>query len=72
MKHWIILLAIAELGSVITIAHLWSQKRKNWLMKLGWTLFLLVPLFGPIFYCFVTINPEAHGEEPTGGPWTGE
>lgn len=65
------LLAVFEGVGAILIFRLWRAKaRKSLVFKIVWTLFLLIPLLGPLMYGFIVINPSSHGDDPsdsTGG-----
>jgi hypothetical protein len=71
MNAALITITISELAGLVAIIHLWLRRRMRWLTKCCWTVFLLVPIFGPLFYAFLTHNPESHGENPTGGMFPG-
>jgi len=62
-KQKAIFLVISESIGVIAVIWLWTRKRKASLVsRLLWSLFLLIPLFGPLFYAFVKVSPDDHGE----------
>ena len=69
MNVWMILLVAAEVVAIVAIIHLWIRRQMRWGTKLFWTVFLLIPFLGLLFYEFLTNDPEPHGEEPTGGPY---
>ena len=63
MKHLIIIvLVLLELVALYLIVRLWRQKRRGWIGKLCWSIVLLVPVFGPLFYGFLTVNPDSQGD----------
>ena len=64
MKWLAVTLVVLEVVSVLAVAHLWSRRQIGLLAKALWTVFLLIPVLGPLFYGFVTLSPEAHGEHP--------
>ena len=68
-EQFAILITVSELVSVFAIVHMWWHRRMGKLAKVLWSLFLLVPILGPLFYAFLTNNPESHDEDPTGGPY---
>jgi hypothetical protein len=70
MSVFDIALIIAEVVSLCTIVHLWWRRKMRPWAKILWTVFLLVPLFGPVFYGFLTLHPERHGEETEVGPFS--
>jgi hypothetical protein len=60
----IFVLAVLESISVLLILRLWARKRKTSLLfRLFWSLALLVPFLGPLFYGFVATSPDDHGED---------
>jgi energy-coupling factor transporter transmembrane protein EcfT len=71
MNGWIIAFAILELVGLAAIIHLWLRRRMRRFIKCFWTIFLLIPFFGPLFYEFLTNNPDPHGEDPIGGQYPG-
>ncbi len=65
----IIVLALLELAAFFAIARLWQQKRRHWASKLSWSVLILVPFFGLLFYGFLTTMPasqEDHTEDRIG------
>jgi hypothetical protein len=60
----IITLALLELVGFIAIVRLWRVSNELWQIKVGWTLILLVPLFGLLFYVFLSVNPHPHADNP--------
>lgn len=68
----IILIALLELVGLLLISHLWLRRKKVALLaKCFWTIVLLVPALGPIFYGFSGITQNPHGDDPpdTTGSW---
>ena len=63
-KSQVIILVALECISLALIVNLWRRKRKMpaW-QRCAWSVVLLVPLFGWLFYGFNAINPEAQSEE---------
>ncbi len=56
-------LGALELISFVMIAFVWKRRTDLWWpTKLFWTLFLLVPLLGPVIYGFVATNPRHTGK----------
>ncbi len=56
-------LTILEIISLVMIWRLWRRGRKRpFLFRCLWTLVLLVPVVGPLFYGFTAVAPEDHGE----------
>ena len=71
---WLVITAVAllEIVAIVAIIRLWRQKRRRWAVKLFWTVWLLVPAFGLLFYAFITVTPEAqadHTEDRIGSDW---
>jgi hypothetical protein len=69
--QWLIITVIAlfEIVAIIAIIRLWRQKRRHWASKLFWSVLLVIPVFGLLFYGFITITPEAqedHTEDRIG------
>jgi uncharacterized membrane protein len=63
-----IILVIVELCSVIAAVHLWTHKpRPSLVSRCFWSLFLVMPIFGLVFYIFVRKAPEAHSDNSSGG-----
>ncbi|MGO8929490.1 MAG: PLDc N-terminal domain-containing protein [Limisphaerales bacterium] len=62
-KFLAILLLVAELVAVAAIVHLWNHAPKPSLTsRLLWSVLLMIPVFGLIFYIFLREEPEPHGE----------
>ena len=60
----IVALSICEFVALLTIAHLWFRKhRMRVVTRLLWSIVLLVPLFGVLFYGLTRSDPEAHWED---------
>ena len=62
----ITMLAVFETVGLILIARLWRRPSGGWFRKIFWTVILLVPLVGPLLYCFITLNPSEHGDDVGG------
>ena len=62
-----IVLALFECLSVYMVARLWRKSGKKrgptLLSRCLWTVILLVPLFGPLLYGFIKIDPGEHPYE---------
>jgi hypothetical protein len=54
-----ILVFVLELIALIVVARVWRQKHTHWAAKLLWSILLMVPVFGLLFYGFLTITPDA-------------
>ena len=63
-KGQIILIAILEAVGVILIVRLWVRRRMPVLRRIVWSVILLLPLLGPLFFGFTQLNPSEHGDEP--------
>ena len=62
-KLLILLLLVAESVGVAAIAGLWTHTPKPSLTsRLLWSLLLILPVFGLLFYLFLREEPEPHGE----------
>jgi hypothetical protein len=60
----LILLILYEVVSVILVYRLWTRdKRLGVVERCFLSVVLLVPFFGWIFYGFLKIEPDAHGED---------
>ena len=69
--HWVIfiVLGLLELVALWVMIKLWRQKRRSWVTKLLWSIVLLIPFLGLIFYGFLTTNPDSqydHTEDRIG------
>ena len=65
----IILVALLEVAAIFAIIRVWRHKHRHWMSKLFWSIVLLVPVFGLLFYGFLTVTPEAqedHTEDRIG------
>ena len=59
----IVALSICELVALIAIVRLWSGKRRmHAVARLLWSVVLLVPFFGLLFYGFTRSDPEGHSD----------
>jgi len=56
----IILLGLFELIGMVFIVTLWVQRRMGVVGRLFWSVILLVPGFGLLFYGFIRSEPESH------------
>ena len=57
-------LALLECISLFLIVRLWRGSRKmSVFSRCLWSVVLLIPLLGWLFYGFVTINPDKHSDE---------
>jgi hypothetical protein len=60
----IVALSICELVALLTIVNLWFRKRRMRVVtRLLWSVVLLVPLFGVLFYGLTRPDPDAHWED---------
>ena len=60
----ITLLAAFEAVGLFMIYRLWFGKPKASLVRrIVWSIFLLIPLLGPLLYGFISIDPSEHGED---------
>jgi hypothetical protein len=60
----IVALSICEFVALFTIVNLWSRKRRmHVVIRLLWSVVLLVPLFGVLFYGLTRSDPEAHADD---------
>jgi hypothetical protein len=68
----LLLFACLELLSLVLIGHLWLKRKKiGFVAKCVWTIVLLAPALGPVFYGFSAITQDTHGDDPpdTTGGW---
>ena len=62
----ILVLSLCEVAAVSVILHLWLRKRRMRIVtRVLWSLVLLVPLFGVLFYGLTRSDPDAHSDELT-------
>jgi hypothetical protein len=60
----ILALSLCEVVALAVIAHLWLRKRRMRIITRAlWSLVLLVPLFGVLFYGLTRSDPDAHSDE---------
>ena len=60
----ILLLGVLELIALIAIVRLWRKRRHGRpIIRLVWSVILLVPLFGILAYGFLTVDPDEHPDE---------
>ena len=59
----IILLVALECVSVCLVYRLWRRPKLATWRRLFWTIVLLVPIFGWLWYGFVAANPSAHSDD---------
>jgi energy-coupling factor transporter transmembrane protein EcfT len=70
MSGFAIALIVLEVISLLAIVHLWRYRKMRRWAKVLWTVFLFLPFFGPLFYVFVTVNPDPHPHDEV-GPYSG-
>ena len=59
----LVILGLCELLALVAIIHLWFRKRQmRVITRLFWTIVLLVPFFGVLFYSFTRSDPRAHSD----------
>jgi hypothetical protein len=63
-KSQVITLSALECISLALIARLWRRKHKArvW-QRCLYSVILLVPILGWVFYAFIAVHPEAHSDE---------
>ena len=60
----IVILSVCELAALIAIVRLWSRKRRmRVITRLLWSVVLLIPFFGLLFYGFTRSDPEGHSDD---------
>lgn len=67
---FLVFLALLETVGLLCLVHLWRRRDGGSVAKrLAWSLALVVPLLGPIFYgaLFTPLSPLADGERAGGG-----
>jgi TctA family transporter len=52
-------IVLLELVALLAIVRLWQEKRRNRFSKLAWSVLLLIPILGFIFYGFLKISPDS-------------
>jgi len=66
----VVVLSICELAAFIAIVYLWTRKRRMRVStRLLWSVVLLVPFFGLLWFGFTRPDPEPHSDvvPPTTG-----
>src|SRR3954465_5413844 len=59
-----LVLGVCELAALFVIMRLWSRKRRMRVIpRLLWSVVLLIPFFGILFYGFTRSDPEAHSDD---------
>jgi hypothetical protein len=58
----ITILALLELAAIVTIVRLWRNRHRHWVSNLFWSIFLLLPCFGLLFYGFLAITPPSQSD----------
>jgi len=59
----IVMVGLCEIVALAAIIHLWFRKHDMLLItRLFWTIVLLVPLLGLLFYGFMRRDPPAHSD----------
>ena len=59
--HTFIMIAVAELVGIYCVYRLWrTEHSKSTIVKIVSSVVLLVPVVGPVFYYFVTMDPKPH------------
>jgi uncharacterized protein with PQ loop repeat len=63
MKWFVIILAtLLELAALVAVVRVWRHKQRSWIGKLFWSVLLLIPFFGLLFFGFLTINPDSQSD----------
>ena len=63
MKWFIIILAVLlEIAALVAVIRVWRHKQPHWMAKLFWSVVLLVPFLGLLFYGFLAMNPESQSD----------
>ena len=59
----LIVFSAFELFGLIAIVRVWRRKQKmRVISRIAWTLVLLVPFFGLLFYGLVRSEPDSHSD----------
>jgi len=56
----IILFGVLEIVALIVTVRLWKRRRVKLVLRLLWSVVLLVPFFGLVVYVFLHEEPEGH------------
>jgi hypothetical protein len=60
----IVILSVCELAALIAIVRLWTRKhRMHVVVRLLWSIVLLMPFFGLLFYGFTRSDPGGHSDD---------
>jgi hypothetical protein len=62
--NWLIITVMGslELAAFYAIIKLWRQKRRGWMAKSFWSIVLLLPVLGLLFYGFLSVNPDSQSD----------
>jgi L-asparagine transporter-like permease len=62
--NWFVMIvgALLEISAIVIVIRMWLRKRGRWVGRLFWTILLLIPVVGLLFYKFLTLNPEARAD----------
>ena len=63
-KTQVALLASLEAIGLILIVRLWLTGRMSVNKRIVWSAILLLPLFGPLIFGFLRLNPSEHDYDP--------
>jgi hypothetical protein len=69
MSGFTIALIVSEIVAFLAVVHLWSRRKMPRWTKVLWSVFLFAPFIGPLFYGFMTVNPEPHNEDGGDNNW---
>ena len=69
MSELAIALIVSEVVALLAIIHLCSWRKMQRWKKVLWSVFLFAPFVGPLFYLFMTLNPEPHSDDGGNNNW---
>jgi hypothetical protein len=58
----IIALVTLECVALVAAVFMWRRRDLRLWAKVIWTFLLLIPLFGVLFYAFISMSPEPHNQ----------
>jgi hypothetical protein len=62
-RKTIAILFICEAVALIPIFRLWRSRGSTIISRVAWTIVLLVPFIGVVFYGLMRLNPKSHPDQ---------